>query len=68
MKKVFLFVAFIATISFAACTNSEKKADANDTTEAVENAQEAVDEAAAVVDSAAQVVDSAAQVVEDAAN
>lgn len=63
MKKVLLFVALAATVSFAACNN--KKAEAPVTS--ADSAAVVIDSAAQVIDSAAQVVDSAAEVATDAA-
>jgi hypothetical protein len=63
MKKVFLSLAVVATLTVVSCKQAEAPAaDAVDST-----AVEAIDSAAVVIDSAAAVVDSAAATVEAAA-
>ena len=61
MKKVLLFVAVAATLSFAACSNqksNQSEASADSVAQAVEEvAPVAVDTAAAVVDTTVQVAE-----------
>ena len=64
MKKVFLSLAVIATLTVVSCKQTDAAA-----TEAVDStATEVVDTAAQVVDSAAQAVEGAAEKVEEAAD
>ena len=60
MKKVFLFLALVAAVSFTACTGS-KKAEAPETVteqveEAVDSAEEAIEEAVDSVEEAVEEV------------